>query len=63
MDDVLLQELLTKCAANVDTTLILNYMNLTDIPHDLLKLDMVKRLYMKQNLLTTVVCARVHSVL
>ena len=61
MDDVL-QELLTKCLANADTTLILNYMHLTDIPHYLLKLDMVKRLYMKQNLLTTVVCAKVHSV-
>ena len=50
-----LQEVIEQYIANADTTLILNYMTLVEIPHALLRLDMVKRLYMKQNLLKTLV--------
>jgi len=51
--DEKLQEVIERCVANADATLILNYMTIVEIPHALLRLDMVKRLYMKQNLLKT----------
>ena len=49
-------KLLEKCLENLDTTLFLNYMNLAEIPHGILQLHMLERLYMKQNLLNAVVC-------
>ena len=56
--DEKLQEVIERCVANADATLILNYMTIVEIPHALLRLDMVKRLYMKQNLLKTLVGMR-----
>lgn len=53
--DEKLSSLLVKCKASSDTSLFLNYMNLSEMPKALFELDLLQMLYMKQNLLVSVV--------
>ena len=50
-----MQSLIKKCKANCETALFLNYENLSEIPEAVLQIKILKRLYLKRNLLKSVV--------
>ncbi len=54
MEEALI-ELLRVCQSNGDTKIFLNYTNLTEIPAEVLQLKYLKELYLKRNLLSSLV--------